>query len=305
MASIAKALAGAKVPRSCRERRNFEFCGEMKWYESDTTLIQIDTCECDWLCILYVYIYIYIYMYTYSVSCSTLLFHEKDKCQSCLMIAHSLPNCQALCFEVWISLNICLLCVCYVFVVCLFQHCFSKLFQLEAQGWNLALFFQPAGWSESDLWHEWACYLAAPRHLDTFGLFMKATSISSYFIYTCKFLTQTHTLKQESLTVYKGSKVVCWHEQSESLAWRPRLPGTNMRDLDFSWQSEGLVAMFWLWFLPLVSSCILLLLWHVMASFGFHDKLGSVLGLLGSSAQAGKMELWMSQVRCISRVIFV
>ena len=125
----------------------------------------------------YIYTYIYIYMhiqyiaqhlYFTCISHSYYIIYEKDTCQSCPMIAHCLQKLPSTLFRSLKKFEHFFVSAC---------RCFSKLFQLEAQGWNLALFFQPAGWSESDLWHERTCFLMAPWHLDTFGLFMKATSI--------------------------------------------------------------------------------------------------------------------------------
>ena len=108
------------------------------------------------------------HLYVTCISHSYYIIYEKDTCQSCPMIAHCLQKLPSTLFRSLKKFEHFFVSAC---------RCFSKLFQLEAQGWNLALFFQPAGWSESDLWHERTCFLMAPWHLDTFGLFMKATSI--------------------------------------------------------------------------------------------------------------------------------
>ena len=120
-----------------------------------------------------IYIYMHIqyiaqHLYFTCISHSYYIIYEKDTCQSCPMIAHCLQKLPSTLFRSLKKFEHFFVSAC---------RCFSKLFQLEAQGWNLALFFQPAGWSESDLWHERTCFLMAPWHLDTFGLFMKATSI--------------------------------------------------------------------------------------------------------------------------------
>ena len=117
----------------------------------------------------YIHLHVYIYICIYNILLNTYIsrvyhtritsYMRRIPCQSCPMIAHCLQKLPSTLFRSLKKFEHFFVSAC---------RCFSKLFQLEAQGWNLALFFQPAGWSESDLWHERTCFLMAPWHLDTF-----------------------------------------------------------------------------------------------------------------------------------------